>query len=236
MSISINIQEVRQAVLISRSLREAAKKLGLNHPKLSRIIKKYGIDNSHFIFHKNYYERLVGKQFGDLTILKTYFNSNKRRIALCHCKCGNEKEIRLDSITSGIIVSCGCLSSHKKSLKMFGNNNPSFKGIGEIGSNFFKYYQRSAKRRNIEFNVDMEYLWKLFLDQNKKCTLTGMNLFFGRFRNSKETNASLDRIDSSKGYVKGNLQWVLKDVNLMKGVFSQQHYIEICNLVTNNQK
>ena len=82
----------------------------------------------------------------------------------------------------------------------------------------------------------MEYLWKLFLDQNKKCTLTGMNLFFGRFRNSKETNASLDRIDSSKGYVKGNLQWVLKDVNLMKGVFSQQHYIEICNLVTNNQK
>ena len=46
--------------------------------------------------------------------------------------------------------------------------------------------------------------------------------------------ASLDRIDSSKGYIEGNVQWVHKRVNLMKGNMSTENFIEWCNLVVKN--
>jgi hypothetical protein len=44
----------------------------------------------------------------------------------------------------------------------------------------------------------------------------------------------LDRIDSSKGYIVGNVQWVHKHVNVMKNIFSQEMFIFICNQVSKN--
>ena len=46
--------------------------------------------------------------------------------------------------------------------------------------------------------------------------------------------ASLDRIDSSKGYVPGNIQWVHKDVNWMKGSFTQEYFVNICKKISKN--
>ena len=49
-----------------------------------------------------------------------------------------------------------------------------------------------------------------------------------------EITASLDRIDSSKGYIEGNVQWVHKSVNIMKCDFSSDIFIGICNQISNN--
>ena len=43
--------------------------------------------------------------------------------------------------------------------------------------------------------------------------------------------ASLDRIDSSKGYIKGNVQWVHKEFNKMKLDLLDKEFIDICKLV-----
>ena len=53
-------------------------------------------------------------------------------------------------------------------------------------------------------------------------------------RHSSETTASLDRIDSTKGYVENNVQWTLKKINIMKNVFSQKEFIYLCNKVSKN--
>jgi hypothetical protein len=45
-----------------------------------------------------------------------------------------------------------------------------------------------------------------------------------------------DRIDSSKGYVVGNIQWVHKHINKMKNKYPQDHFIEMCRLVAENNK
>jgi hypothetical protein len=44
----------------------------------------------------------------------------------------------------------------------------------------------------------------------------------------------LDRVDSSKGYIEGNVQWVHKTINLMKQSFNQKEFIHFCKLVANN--
>ena len=48
--------------------------------------------------------------------------------------------------------------------------------------------------------------------------------------------ASLDRIDSNLGYVKGNVQWVHKHINVMKNIFNQDMFIFLCNQVTKTNK
>ena len=50
----------------------------------------------------------------------------------------------------------------------------------------------------------------------------------------KLQTASLDRIDSTKGYSKDNIQWVHKDINCMKMDFSQQYFIDLCVKVAKN--
>lgn len=171
--------------------------------------------------------KMIGQKFNKLTVLEVIYETGKRTYLKCLCDCGKEKICRSDSVKK--YLSCGCHA--KRRTQMDGNKNPSFSGYGEIGSSFIFDIKRSAKRRNIEFDLTAEYLSGIFEKQNKKCVLTGVDLYFGRIRYYRETNASLDRIDSRKGYIEGNVQWVLKDINLAKSTFDQEYFIKLCNLV-----
>ena len=42
---------------------------------------------------------------------------------------------------------------------------------------------------------------------------------------------TIDRIDSSKGYTVDNVQWVHKDINLMKNHFSESQLIDFCQRI-----
>ena len=63
--------------------------------------------------------------------------------------------------------------------------------------------------------------------QEKQCALTGRDLYFYERGNSRG-NASLDRIDSKLGYIQGNVQWVLNDVNIMKNKYDEDYFLSIC--------
>ena len=75
--------------------------------------------------------------------------------------------------------------------------------------------------------------WELFEAQDKRCALSGVPLKFStNIRDQRGTQtASLDRIDSSKGYVLGNVQWVHKKVNIMKNVMPEVELLEWCERV-----
>ena len=77
-------------------------------------------------------------------------------------------------------------------------------------------------RKRLEIDVDRKYIEKLFFKQKELCALSGVKIFLG-------INASLDRINSSKGYIKDNLQWIHKDLNQMKGSLDSLYFLEICN-------
>jgi hypothetical protein len=117
---------------------------------------------------------------------------------------------------------------------MFGNTNPGFKGVGDVGSCFFAELKRGAHRRNLEFNITLDYISKLFEKQKRKCGLSGLDLTFGPVRKGRLRTASLDRIDSSKGYIVGNVQWVHKTLNRMKVDIEQDVFIKICCAVADN--
>jgi hypothetical protein len=59
---------------------------------------------------------------------------------------------------------------------------------------------------------------------------------FGKLFTSSWDTASVDRIDSSKGYTKDNIQFVCFMANIAKNKFSCDELINFCNLVSEFNK
>jgi hypothetical protein len=105
----------------------------------------------------------------------------------------------------------------------------------------WKTIKNRANKVKMEFNLTIKYLWDLYIKQDKKCALSGVILNFLKNDYDRLHNASLDRIDSSKGYIEGNVQWVDKYINTMKGSKTDKEFIEWCQKVVkynsiNNEK
>ena len=93
-----------------------------------------------------------------------------------------------------------------------------------------------ARQRAIAVKVTIQEAWQLYLSQDRRCALTGIEIGFAPSACRPNGTASLDRIDSSGDYEIGNIQWVHKDVNLMKREMSQDRFFEICCLVVANKR
>jgi hypothetical protein len=88
---------------------------------------------------------------------------------------------------------------------------------------------KDARNRKIGFNLTSEYIKKLLEEQDNRCALTGRVI-----GHAQENALSMDRIDSSKGYVVGNIQLVCKQANFAKHALSQQDFIQLCKEVVAN--
>ena len=83
----------------------------------------------------------------------------------------------------------------------------------------FRYYLRNSKSRDKEHTITLQDLKDQWESQKGKCTYTGIDLQL--YKNTKslipyEQKASLDRIDSSLGYIKGNIEFISLPINYLK--------------------
>ena len=136
------------------------------------------------------------------------------------CDCGTIKII--DNGYFRELKSCGCI------IKIKGEGHPSYKGYKDISGTLFTQIKYNAEKRNFEFTISIKKLQKILDKQNGRCALSGMDI-----RNS---NKSLDRIDSSKGYHEKNIQWIHKDINRMKSDFDEKYFIDLCKLIAIKNK
>jgi hypothetical protein len=108
--------------------------------------------------------------------------------------------------------------------------NHAFSGYGNINTTTWSLLLKHAINRDIEVDVTIEDVWKLFLTQKGYCALTGLPIEF----KYKANTASLDRIDSTKPYTINNVQWVHKDINTkIKKDLDESILLEYAELVVN---
>lgn len=170
-------------------------------------------------------EDLSGQKFGSLTCLNVDIARTTRTFWICRCDCGGIKSIAAKHLKNGQIKTCN------SKVHNIGENSKTWKGFGELSGKQWWIIKKGARIRGLPFRISMEDTWELFLKQNKKCSLTNLDLtLIGE--NGGTGNASLDRIDSLKGYTKDNIQWVHKTVNKMKMEFAQDEFIKFCKLVS----
>lgn len=167
---------------------------------------------------------LLGERFGKLVVVERL-----GPVWRCRCDCGGETthsagHLRYRSKKQSSPMTCGC-GCYKK-----GPRAPKWRGHGEISARFWKNIETNSRSRDHAFEVTIEDAWGLFQRQNGRCALTGDPISFPEHSNDSGT-ASLDRVDSSRGYVLGNIQWVHKAVNVMKWDLSLGRFLELCSLV-----
>lgn len=182
-------------------------------------------------------EDLTGKQFGEWYVLErdnSYRCNKYNAYWLCRCTCGETKPVNGSHLRLGKSVSCRQCSEAKHK--------------GKLPSRIWSRIKRNAKLRGLELDLGEDEEAKQFLydllynDQNCICALSGLpitiaNTVKGDQRG--ETTASLDRKNSKKGYIRDNVQWVHKWINLMKSDFDQDEFIAYCESVvkyTGNRK
>jgi hypothetical protein len=95
---------------------------------------------------------------------------------------------------------------------------------------------KQAARRNIEVKITDKYCYTLLLKQKYICPLTGLKISLFKKMNKGRGTASLDRIDSSKGYIKGNIRWIHKKINIMRSNMTDEELLYWCQLLVNNMK
>lgn len=102
----------------------------------------------------------------------------------------------------------------------------------------YRWYVRVSRYRDKQIDITPEYLKVLFEEQNGKCVYSGVSLQLWNYKdkggNNKIYTASLDRIDSAKGYVKGNVQFVSMATNLFKHTMSHEQTLEFCKIIAEN--
>lgn len=164
----------------------------------------------------------------------------------CRCVCKKEQLVSKSRILTGKTKCCkSCSPGIYKQCLGKGRH----KGVGYISKEIFKRIKRHSmdRRRNyvsrLPFTITIEYIWELFQKQEGKCKISGIPLILhtNLYRVSDPkyysyVTASLDRIDSSKGYIPGNVQWVHKWVNIMKNSMTDDQLKYVCSVITEHNK
>lgn len=133
---------------------------------------------------------------------------------------------RLSDIRNGKIKSCNCLRSSRKTEKA-------------AYAHRYKNYRRSAKVRNLDFYITFDEFYEIVIQNCYYCNAEPIETrcsYGGRI--SKKTGIrnlsyslpyrfnSIDRINSSKGYVSGNCRPSCKQCNIMKMDYTESEFLD----------
>jgi hypothetical protein len=177
---------------------------------------------------------LTGEKFGKWTVQQRVQTNRNHTVWRCICECGNIRDVYSTHLIQGQSKRCSKCAPK-------GNHHHQWKGFGDISGDYWDSIKRGAggrkrgSRRSVDFTITIEYAWNLFLKQGKKCALSGQDIII-KYNEQSNHTASLDRIDSSIGYTENNVQWVHKDINMMKRTYDENYFIEMCILISNHSK
>ena len=105
-----------------------------------------------------------------------------------------------------------------------------------IRISWYNKFKTGAETRGLEWSLTLDIVADLMEFQNSKCALTGWSIEFPENGSTQKAPASLDRIDSKKGYTKDNTQLLTRQVNMMKQQYSQEEFIAVCKAVADKEK
>lgn len=175
---------------------------------------------------------LVGKTFGRWVVLG-YAGRTYQTMWQCKCACGVVREVSGANLTSGHSLSCGCYREERrpslaKNRDFRGVKNPrAQKSMKEHGSNYVSskdpWYARaatiigSAQRKGIPVGFASVAEMAAYVKHIAPTKCPVFNVPFvegvGGFH---KWAPSIDKIEITKGYVRGNIQVISFLANTMK--------------------
>jgi len=164
---------------------------------------------------------LTGKKFGRLTVVDFECVKNGNSYWKCLCECGNGHVVSACSLKMGYTTSCGCSKTYRYAP-------------GESGLKFsYGVYKSRAKKYKRIFDLTLKEFEEITSENCFYCGIKPNNVSLTkaskddkRTKYKSYTYNGIDRIDSSKGYVKGNVVPCCKWCNIAKGNKSVEEFKE----------
>jgi len=138
--------------------------------------------------------------------------------------------------------------SHRCSALTTNKENPPKGDVSRLTANNrkdqytpFRWYvlrsQYRDRKKKYGCDITVEYLKQLWEEQGGICPFTKWKLILPQntskaWEINDPRNASLDRIDNSKGYIQGNVRFISVMANIARQTFSDEQLIDFCNHVT----
>lgn len=168
------------------------------------------------------YVPVIGQQYNNWTVISDEIfkkETNRGTYWKVQCKCGRENlrlAQHLVELKGSMCKSCSRTNRFEDAFAL----------------TYLNQIINRANKIGVEYNLTPRYMYDLFIQQNQKCSLSGIDIkFTNSWKSRSDQTASLDRIDNTKGYIIGNVQWVHKQINFMKGTMTQEDFINFCKLV-----
>ncbi len=213
----------QEYVINKKSCPRISRETGCNARTIHSWLVKYGIprrDNSNPAYKKD----MLGVKVGNLEVIgQSKISKANQATWIVRCnRCGVFIDLpgwKIRHRRTGGCENCG--------------RKHNYRGYKDISKSYWNRVTVGAKDRNLECSISIEEAWNIYEKQDRKCALSGIPIFFDtRQQKTSEKTASLDRIDNSKGYIPGNVQWLHKDVNKLKGTFSDDFIIDIAHKIS----
>jgi hypothetical protein len=183
-------------------------------------------------------KNLIGQKFGRLTVIefkgiKNFWKDRRESYWKVRCDCGNEKILRISNLRN--TKSCGCLlNEFRKIILPKKTSERNSKPLGSAAKHCcYKSYINRSKKKKINFEFTKEEFLEL---TQKNCYYCGrkprtiIKTKVGkRIRNGSFTYNGLDRIDSTKGYLKNNILTCCEICNKAKRDMPQNDFLEWIN-------
>ena len=156
---------------------------------------------------------ITDKQYGKLTALRYSHSLNGSCYWICRCECGTEKPVCKKALYQGRAVSCGrreCRADYMDPTVARANKR-------------LRGYKNSAKRKGLLWELSDPEAFALF---QSGCFYCGL---------SPEPLNGIDRKDSDRGYVQGNVVPCCKTCNYAKRVMGPDEFIRWIRRVARHQ-
>lgn len=170
------------------------------------------------------YDDYIADTFGKWTVTGIkrvqYGKGPSRRIFTLRCECGSEGQATASDLNHARTTMCrDC--SYKENYRL----SPSTAAINKEYGN----YQRNADKKGLTLSISREEFENLILSKCFYCDREPFRKLISSW-DSVLANG-IDRIDSSVGYIEGNIRTCCWDCNRMKGDLAEEDFLSHLALI-----
>jgi hypothetical protein len=169
---------------------------------------------------------LKNQRFGRLIALSLAApDKNGKTRWNCICDCGNTAIVQTNCLQQGSTKSCGCLFMERARR----GNSPGDSAMKKL----YRTYKRNCAKSDRMFSISIQD-FKILTKQNCYYCGSKPKYIIRGEGNGDYVYNGIDRIDSSRGYVKDNIVTACKDCNFAKQSMDRYDFLKMIRNIYNN--
>lgn len=158
----------------------------------------------------------------------------KESTGICPC-CNTSfylKPSRRKNTKGAIFCSMECKKKMIKIDKKYHNGTRYYTELDKFLGAKLTRIKMSARKRGYTFDLDREYFFNCYREQEGLCYYTKVPLSINK--EDIFNLMSIDRKDNSKGYIKGNIVFCCMGINSMKFNYTSEQVFDFIKLIKQN--